>query len=209
MNIKKIVLLSASFFFCISMVGCGSNAGVVTLSNGKSYYFSERCPRYRLLSNNIDVACYTKDDKYIGLMKPLTDAELYAWRQAQIQQRIEYERAQAEFNQTMQRINEQNNAIFQNNMNMINANNAALSQQISNSSIYQPNRTNVYNVRQVGSNNYMVNSNMYRVNQEGSNRTRVTGQDGSSTVYQNTGPITTGSDGTKCIKTGNLYRCSK
>ncbi len=66
----------------------------------------------------------------------------------------------------------------------------------------------MHRVNQVGSDIYTVDSNMYRVTQEGSNRQRVTDlQNGTSTVYQTIGNVTRGSDGTRCIKFGNTYKC--
>ena len=208
MNLRNKILFFSALFLSVLIFGCGSRSGVATLPNGKAYYIPEDCYRFRPLSNSYDVACYAKDNKYLRLLKPLTNEQLYAIKQSQLRNQTETRRAIDNFGKTVQQINEQNNVTFQNNMNMVNANNAAIGQMSSSFSTNQSS-TNVYNVRQVGSNSYIVNSDSYRVNKEGSNRYRVYGPEGSSNVYQSTGPITTGSDGTKCIKTGNLYRCSK
>jgi hypothetical protein len=223
MNLNKYSLLFSAVLSLFYLSGCSSSE-IKVLSNGRPYLISDKCRTYKIMPNNEDVECYAKNNKYVGTIKPLSQEAIYILEQEKLREDLEW----MWFAEEMQQVSND----FSNNLNknrttvsddyyyprphrsfdFYNLGNQSLN---SNYNIRQVGSTNNYmvnsemhRVNQVGSDLHMVDSNMYRVTQEGSNRQRVTDlQNGTSTVYQTIGNVTRGSDGTRCIKFGNTYKC--
>jgi len=214
-KLSWVVLLLSSTTF----LGCASiPPHVEQFSNGNSYLISDKCAHLKYMSSG-DLACYSKNDLYVGLAHPLSDAEIKKWKQIQKQHKefdsTEFWLALAIFF---------SNLDFQNNYAQSSSDDIDITPHIHNfdfNSTPGSNRS-LRNVRSVGDNSYLVGSDLYRVNDEGTDRYRVSGP-GGSTVYhrvgpnvvssdgttlQKTGPVIRGSDGSKCMMVGTFLKCN-